>query len=184
MKAVLLLTVLIGTSLRAAATSPETQRRHLDQPTVIQNYPCAKDYAWFFADGRLNRCFISRDIDLGATRIPEGSIIELWPNGEIRYVMMKHNTVVSGVRCSGGGPLGPAEGAITVLYPAGGKLKSCYLAGDQIVQGVPCAGGGFWKATLGHDQAVEFYQSGKLKSCRLSQAFGDHKGGDSFLQPQ
>jgi hypothetical protein len=90
-------------------------------------------------------------------------------------------TLVSSVRCSGGGLLGPAEGSVTVLYP-GGKLKLCYLAGDQVVQGVPCASGGLWKATVGHDQAVEFYENGKLKSCRLSQDFGNHKRGDAFLQ--
>jgi hypothetical protein len=181
MKPLLSLSVLIGASLLSAAAPPETQRKHLDHPTVIQGYPCARGYAWFFPDARLNRCTVSREIDFGETHIPEGSIIEIFPDGRLRYVMMKHNVVVSGVRCSGGGPLGPAEGAITVLYPSG-KLRSCYLAGDQPVQGVPCASGGFWKATAGHDQAVEFYENGRLKSCRLSQDFGNHKRGEGFLQ--
>ncbi len=182
MRIALLLVILIAASILAvAAGAPETYRKHLDQPTVIQGYLCARDYAWFFKDGRLSRCFVSRDFDVGETRVPEGSIVDLWPNGGLHYVTMKHDTLVSGVRCSGGGLLGPAEGAITVLFLSG-KLKLCYLAGDQTVQGVPCASGGFWKATTGHDQAVEFYEDGKLKSCRLSRNFGGHKRGDSFLQ--
>jgi len=181
MKALLLLSVLIGASLLSADAPPESQRKHLDRPTIIQGYACASGYAWFFPDGRLTRCTVSREIDFGDTHIPEGSIVELFPDGRLRYVMMKHYTVLNGVRCSGGGPLGPAEGSITALYPSG-KLMSCYLDRDEAVQGVPCAGGGFWKAIVGHDQAVEFYENGKLKSCRLSQDFGNHKRGDGFLQ--
>jgi len=181
MKTLLLLSVVIGASLFSAAAPPEIQRKHLNQPTVIQGYPCARNYAWFFPDGRLNRCTVSRETDFGESHIPEGSIVVLFPDGGLRFVMMKHDAVVSGVRCLGGGPLGPAEGAVTVLYPSG-KLKSCYLAGDEAVQGVPCSAGGFWKAIVGHDQAVEFYESGKLKSCRLSQNFANLKRGDGFLQ--
>jgi len=181
MKTLLSLSVLIGASLLSAAAPPETQRKYLDQPTVIQGYRCARGYAWFFPDGRLNRCTISWEIAIGEANLPEGSIIELTQNGSLQYVMMKRDTVVSSVRCSGGGPLDPAEGSVTVLYPSG-KLKLCYPAAGQMVQGVPCASGGFWKAIVGHDQAVEFYENGKLKSCSLSQDFGNQKRGDSFLQ--
>lgn len=173
--------ILAGAFLLPSTALSQTQRKHLDQPTVIQGYPCAKDYAWFFPDGRLNRCTVSREFDFGEAHIPEGSIVELFPNGGLRYVMMKGNTVVSGIRCAGGGPLGAAEGAVTELYPSG-KLKSCYLPEDQLVQGVPCASGGFWKAIAGHDQAVQFYENGKLKSCRLSRDFRSRKRGDGFLQ--
>ncbi|MGA9585242.1 MAG: hypothetical protein WBQ95_07935 [Terracidiphilus sp.] len=181
MKTLLSLSVLIGASLLSAAAPLTAQRKHLDQPSVIQGYPCASDYAWFFPDRHLSQCFISRDIDIGEAHIPKGSIIELFVDGRLRGVMMKHNTSVSGVRCSGGGLLGPAEGAGTVLYPSG-KLKLFYLAGDQVVQGVPCAGAGFWTAIVGHDQAVEFYENSKLKSCRLSRDFAIQKRGDGFLQ--
>jgi hypothetical protein len=175
------LSVLINAALLFSVASPETHRRHLDQPAVIQYYPCDRGYAWFFPDGSLNRCTVSRQIDFGEAHLPEGSIIVLFPNGRLRFVMLKHNTVVSDVRCSGGGPLGPAEGSVTVLYP-NGKLKSCYLVMDEAIQGVPCASGGSWKAIAGHDQAVEFYENGKLKSCRLSQDFANQKRGDGFRQ--
>ena len=181
MKTLLLLSILIGASLLSAAAPVETQRKHLNQPTVIQGYPCARDYAWFFPDGSLYRCTFSREFDFGDARIPEGSIVHLLPNGSFDFVMLNHNTVISGALCSGGGLLGPEEGAMTALYP-GGILKSCFLARDQTVQGVPCASGGFWKAIFAHEQAVVFYPSGKLKSCGLSQEFANQKRGDGFLQ--
>jgi hypothetical protein len=184
MKLLLSLTVLltfpIGLSLPVAAESPAAQRKHLDQPTVIQGYPCAKDYAWFFADGRLNRCTLSREFAVGEARIPEGSIVELLEDGSLRYAMLKRPTVLSGMECTGGGPLGPGEGAMTALY-ANGKVKSCFLAKDATVQGVPCASGGILKATVGHEWAIEFNENGKLKSCGLSRDYGGYKRGDKFV---
>lgn len=183
MKALLCCAVLIGLSLPAATDKPATYRKHLDHPALIQGYPCAADYAWFFADGRLNRCFLSRDIDIGEAHVPGGSVVELFADGSLSYVMLKRNTVIGEVECSGGGPLGPAEGSVTELYPSG-KVKLCFLPADQTVQGVPCAAGGFWKAMAGHDQPVEFHENGKLKSCRLSRAFGNRKKYDQFRQPR
>lgn len=113
-----LFAILIASSLLPAAT-PKTKRKHLDQATIIQGHPCARDFAWFFPDGNLSRCTLSREFDFGEAHLPEGSIIQLFPNGNLRFVMLEQNTLISGVRCSGGGPLGPAEGAITVLYPSG-----------------------------------------------------------------
>lgn len=164
-----------------AAAPPGTHRKHLDQPTVIQGYPCAKGYAWFFPDSHLNRCSMARDFDLGEARLPSGSVIELFPDGSLRYVMLQHNTTLNGVPCAGGGPLGPAEGSVTILYPSG-KLKSCYLVEDQTVQGVPCARGGLWMAVAGHEHPVEFYDTGKLRSCGLARDFTGQRRGERFLQ--
>jgi hypothetical protein len=50
-------------------------------------------------------------------------------------------TRIHDVLCDGGGFLGPAEGSETAFYPSG-KLHQCYLAKNQVVQGVPCAQGG------------------------------------------
>jgi hypothetical protein len=44
--------------------------------------------------------------------------------------MLQHNSVIAGVKCSGGNwLLGPSEGAMTALYPCG-KLHSCKLSHD------------------------------------------------------
>lgn len=181
MKPLFSLAIFVAASLLAVAAPPETQRKHLDRPTVIQGYSCAKGSAWFFADGRLERCFLARETDLGGAHIPAGSILVLRPGGELSGMMLKRDTVLGGVRCSGGGALGAAEGAATGLYPSG-KLKACYLAADQTVQGVPCAKSGFWTAVAGYDQAVEFYEDGMLKSCRLSRDYGGHKQGESYVE--
>jgi len=186
MKTALLLVLTCFGWVSIGAATPDTYRKKLTQPTVIQGYPCAKDYAWFYPDGHLDQCFLSRNIDVGETHIPKGSIIQLFPVQDERRrligVMLNHNTVISGVRCSGGGLLGPAEGAGTTLYP-GGELYACSPVKDQLVQGVPCrhADGpigilyGLWFKHQDYDRGIEFYESGKLKSCGLSEDFGGQK---------
>ncbi len=99
--------------------------------------------------------------------------------------MMQHDSLVAGVRCSGGNRLlGPGEGAMTALYPSG-KLQQCWLAGDQVVQGVPCSTAGilgFFGDGARRDGGAKFYESGKLHSCTLSRDFGPQHRADHFDQ--
>jgi hypothetical protein len=162
-----------------AGPQPEVHRRTLQSPTEIEGYPCAKGYAWFFADGRLNRCTVTREISFGEARIPAGSYIGLHPDGTPEIVQMSHNAPILGMTCMGGSWLGPGEGAMVAFYPSG-KLKQCYLAGDQTVQGVPCMSGGFFGD--GRDGGAIFHENGKLQSCKLTKDFGSQRKGDRFHQ--
>jgi hypothetical protein len=87
---------------------------------------------------------------------------------------------VAGVRCAGGSALGPAEGSVTEFYPDG-HLKLCFGSEDQAVQGVPCARGGFWKATFGREWPVELDEHGRLMSCGLSRDFDGHSRGEKYV---
>jgi hypothetical protein len=162
-----------------AATDAQTHRKTLDQAAEIQGYPCAKGYAWFFADGKLANCAVSRDTAFGEATIPAGSWITLLPDGRPRIAQMKQDTKVAGVTCMGGSWLGPSEGAMTAFYPSG-KLEQCFLAGDQTVQGVPCTNGGILGDGVG--SGAMFHESGKLKSCKLTEDFGSQHKGDRFVQ--
>lgn len=166
-----------------AATTPQSIRKSLPQPTVIQGFPCAKGYAWFFADGQLQNCTVTREMPFGEITIPAGSWITLTEDGKPNFVQMPHDAPVLGMQCQGGGWLGPSEGSVVALYPSG-KLKSCFLAGDQTVQGVPCSHGGFFSTVSGPDPGVIFYESGKLRQCRLTADFGGKRKGELFKQAQ
>jgi hypothetical protein len=171
------------TQTGTAQSRTVTHRTKLHQITVIQGYSCDKGYTWFYSDGKLNECFVSQETQYGEALIPRGSSIDLKPDGRPSFAMLQHDSEVAGVKCSGGNwLLGPSEGAMTSFYPSG-KLWACSLAGDQVVQGVPCRHG---ESILGvayslfvkHqniDFGIEFYQSGKLKSCMLSEDFGGQK---------
>lgn len=165
------LPVLVGQSI---------EHKKLDQPTVVQGFPCDQGEASFYSDGHLQRCAISRDLLFGEAYIPAKSIIVLRPDGTPLRALLLRATEINGVHCAGAGLLGPGEGSTTDFYPSG-KVKLCFLDGDQTVQGVPCARGGFWKATLNHELPVEFAEDGKLKSCGLSADFQGQHPGDKFV---
>ena len=61
------------------------------------------------------------------------------------------------------------EGIMTSFFPSG-KLKECFLAADQEIQGVPCVHGGFFSELFGGDASTKFYENGGLRACRLSRA--------------
>jgi len=177
-----LLLILVSCGLTCAGWAgprPEVHRQTLHAPTEIQGYPCAKGYAWFFADGRLNRCTVSVETAFGEARIPAGTYIALNPDGTPAFVQMTHSAPILGVTCMGGSWLGPGEGAMVGFYPSG-KLKECYLAGDQTVQGVPCMNGGILGDGLG--LGAVFHENGKLKSCKLAKDFGGQRKGERFVQ--
>ena len=98
-------------------------------------------------------------------------------------LFFSHDAPVLGYTCKGGGPLGASEGATTAFYPSG-KLKQCWLAEDQIVQGVPCmAAGGFLTAIFHHGGfSTTFFENGKFRSCTLSKNFGGQRRGELIMQ--
>ena len=182
MKKTIIFTVLLCSLLCAASAASQSQtvRKKLDRPTEIQGYPCAKGFAWFYADGKLNRCTISRQIDFGEAKIPIGSIIALRPDAKPDFVQLSDDTQIAGIICRGGSWQGPAGGSTTAFYPSG-KLKQCFLAGGQEVQGVPCMNGGLIGDGRGH--AAQFSEDGKLQSCKLTKDFRGWRRGELF-QPR
>ncbi len=158
-------------------------RKTLDHPTEIEGYSCAKGFAWFFDDGRLNRCTVTRETAFGEASIPAGTYIALNPDGTPNFIQMSHDAPILAMTCRGGSFLGSGEAAVVTFYPSG-KLKVCSLAGDQIVRGVPCAAGGLIASLRGVDPGVLFYESGKLRACKLARDYGSQHKGERFVQRQ
>jgi len=166
------------------AGEPQKYRKHLDQATEIQGYRCAKGYAWFHSDGRLDSCTLDAQTAFGDALAPAGSWIRLTADGKPLYLGLARNTRILDFVCQGGGALGPQEGFTTVFYPSG-WLKLCWLAGDQDVQGVPCRGaGGFFTAVThgGRNPSAQFNEDGTLERCTLSKDFGGAKSGQEFVK--
>ena len=173
------------TVFSAAGQQSQLTRKELAQPTVIQAYPCAKGYTWFFPDGKLEQCAISEPIAFGEAQIPAGSVIVLRPDGKPRHVFLARDAYVLGYNVRGGGLLGPSTGFVTTFY-ADGKLSSIYLVDDQIIQGVPCRGGewGIFTDPVGGGNRVEFYEDGKLRSCKVTHDYAGRHAGQRVIPPR
>jgi hypothetical protein len=163
-----------------AASRPKTYRKTLDQPTVTQGYSCARGYAWFYADGHLASCTVSIETAFGQARAPAGSWVRLTPDGAPSLLVVRHDTRILDYNCRGGG-LGGPEGYTTAFYPSG-KLKVCWLAGDQDVQGIPCMGASFFADVFVGGAGVSFHESGKLRTCKLSRDFRSLRRGQHIVQ--
>jgi hypothetical protein len=163
-----------------AGTPAQKYRKTLEQPAEIQGYQCARGYAWFYADGKPASCTLARDTDYGVARAPAGSWITIDAQGKPKILQLVRDTQILGYKCRGGNwLLGPSEGATTAFYPSG-KLEECWLAENQVVQGVPCAASGMFTG----DSSVQFYENGRLQACKLSKDFGSLKKGQRFVQSQ
>jgi hypothetical protein len=148
-------------------TGDPLTRTRLSAPSDVQGYPCAAGYAWLFFDGRLRECAVSRETKFGEIAVPTGSWINLTHNGDPDTVFLAHDTPINGYLCKGSGLPGPIEGASTALYPSG-KLKTCWLASDTVVDGIGCAHASMMEDAFGGGSGTYFHENGRLQACKLS----------------
>jgi hypothetical protein len=167
------------------AATPTLNRQKLAADTFIQNYPCARGYAFFYPSGRLYQCAVSRETPFGNLLVPAGSLIVLQEDGLPHHVFLAHDTWLGPYHAMGGSLVGPSEGAVTGLYP-GGQLRSLYLVSDMRIQGVPCRGGewGFFTDSINGGNFVWFYENGRLRSCKVTEDYqGTPRGHRITLAP-
>lgn len=181
-----ILSILLAIGIPAAcAAIPALTRQKLAEDRIIQNYPCAQGWAWFYPDGSLRQCALARPTTFGAAQVPAGSIIVLTPDGKPHHVFLSRDWTIAGYQGMGPGWLPVAEGSITAFYPSG-RLQSIYLVADQTIQGVPCRGGqwGIFTDPFGGGNHVEFYENGNLRACKLTHDYKGRKSGHRIELPQ
>jgi hypothetical protein len=168
-----------------SASEPNAIRNKLEHDKTIQGVPCAKGDAWFYPDGALNQCALSRNATIGDILAPHHSVIELWPTGAPHLLRISHNATVGGYRVMGSPRTGFPADVVTTFYPSG-KLRSIYLVSDQTIQGVPCRGGGAWKLlaeSASDNNSIEFFNNGRLEACRLARDYAGHTRGQRLFLP-
>ena len=111
----------------------------------------------------------------GEITAPRKSWIHLTRNGAAQFIFLAHDAQIDGYACRGGG-----HDYSTALYPDG-KLKTCWLAADSMVNGIPCMRAGFVADVFGGGVETDFHENGHLKGCKLSRdaTIGDrtfHRG--------
>jgi hypothetical protein len=119
-------------------------------------------YAWFFANGKVSDCHVSREIRFGDLTIQASSEISLTENDAPKSVFLAKDAREGNIVCRGG-----ERAWSTALYTTG-RLKTCWLASDTVIDGIPCVRASFAADVFGGGAETDFDESGRLKACKLA----------------
>jgi hypothetical protein len=129
----------------------------------IQGISCTGSVE-YYQGGRLKSCTLGREDTISGQPLPPGTVVNLTPEGYLDWCFLQENTVIQGHLCRGSG-----HDFMTGFHP-NGKLKTAWLAQDEVIQGIPCAKYSFMSGVFGGGERTLFDESGRLRYCRLSEA--------------
>lgn len=156
------LVLLFGANARVPQ-SPVTKPVDLTKPTVVGNFLCAPGHGGrqvrVFEDGALAQCELAERTAFFGHAVDAGTFVYLRADGSPESAWLPWNTRLDGHLCRGTGYRG-----WSVDFHRDGRLRGCYLAEDETIQGVPCRKGTFGTEVTG-GAYVAFHPNGRLQSC-------------------
>jgi hypothetical protein len=158
----------------AQDTPPPISYVRLTHDTTVDGIRCGPSGRWragFFPSGRLESCALAEDYAVQRHALPARTWIHLRESGELASVWLPRDAMVQGHLCRGTGN----RGWSVTFYPDGG-LRTCYLAEEAVVQGVPCRKGSFWGEIRG-GVYIRFHRNGRLATCSAARSFVLHGTG-------
>jgi hypothetical protein len=143
-------------------------RRPLAADTVIGGIPCARTgraQAEFHKEsGRLAGCFLSREFEEAGHRFGTGTWLDRNASGVLWGAWLAQPTLLDGHTCFGKG----YKAWSTRFYPSG-RLESCYLTRDTVVEGIPCMHGTFWREIRGGSKTTLYlHPNGRMRQCQAA----------------
>ena len=128
----------------------------LASDTVIDDWPCKKDFIVFHPDWRLDELQLSRDYERNGIFMPERTWVFPDVQGNPGICMFPHDVNIQGYLVRGSWM--EKEGFMTLFY-ASGKLKLFYSREPVTVDGVTCDDSIF--------EGISLHESGRLQQCKL-----------------
>jgi hypothetical protein len=154
----------------AAQQRPALEQRKLVSSVVIDGIACAPtrwSYAEFYPSGRLASCPLAALTPIAGYRLPARTWVRLTEDGEIESVWLPQDTYLGDHLCRGTGDRG-----WSVTFHPTGVLRLCYLAREEIIEGIPCQKGSLWNEVRGRGRsAVHFREDGTLEKCQAARDF-------------
>jgi hypothetical protein len=145
----------------------EVAREQLERDTIVSGIHCqgTKRSAGFHPSGALESCALASDTEFFGHRFMAGTWVYLTELGELTSAWLIRDTELQGHICKGSG-----YGGWSVAFHRSGPLRICYLAQQQVIQGVPCRRGSLWGEIRG-GVSVHFHETGALESCSAARRF-------------
>jgi hypothetical protein len=104
---------------------------------------------------------------LAGNRLPAKSWVQLTETGRLEGVWLPHDSYLGGHLCRGTGNRG-----WSVTFHPEGALRMCFLAQEEVIDGIPCQKGSFWnEARGGNKTGVRLRQDGRLERCQAARDF-------------
>lgn len=148
----------------------------LSEDVDVRGRPCKRGWLKLHPNGVPSSFTAACELEFGKLKVPADTWVMQDENGLVVACALPRDMEIQGVLCRG---TGGAKGVQLEVYPSG-ALKRAFLAKDAVIQGVPCASG----VVSG---IVEFYEDGRLKSCKLNDAYSyggvDYKKGARLELP-
>lgn len=140
---------------RQAASGPA------GEVTEIQGIPCTGRVT-YDTSGRILSCTLGRDDTLSGQPLRAGTVIQLHPDGTLDWCFLQEDTMIDGHLC-----LGSGHNYMTAFH-RNGRLKTAWLAHDEVIDGIPCAKFRFLSSWFGGGDRTTFHDNGRLHLCTLS----------------
>ncbi len=131
-----------------------------------QEVSCSNEIEYYPND-YIEFCILAREDTLSGEIFPSGTGIHFSENGIFDWCFLQQDTNIQGHLCRGNG-----HNFMTSFHP-NGKLKTCWLADDELIQGIPCSKFRFISAIFvsfhGKSGQTSFHENGELQYCELSE---------------
>jgi hypothetical protein len=140
----------------------------LTEPVTLNGIVC-RDWLHIDSRGVLRQCVIERPFPFSGISVPAGSTVFFNPvqPGVVELIMFSEPVTINGIHIRG-------KMKVKTAFYENGQIKSCFLQGDQFIQGIPCS------ESLFHP--VSFYADGRILQCTLSE--DAQINGNDFLKGQ
>jgi hypothetical protein len=153
-----------------AQQQPALEHKKLASPAVIDGIPCAPTGSWhaqFYPSGRLASCPLAVPTTLAGHRLPAKTWVQLTEAGRLEGVWLPQDSYLDAHLCRGSGNRG-----WSVTFHPTGALRLCFLAQEEVIDGIPCQKGSFWNELRGGNRTgVVLREDGRLKRCQAARDF-------------
>jgi hypothetical protein len=112
-----------------------------------------------FADGSVEQCLLAESTDFFGHALMPGTVVNIRADGTPKGAWLPRDQPLDGHVCRGTG-----AGGWSVDFHPSGRLRGCFLADEEVIQGVPCRKGTFWTEVTG-GAYVGFHENGRLERC-------------------
>jgi hypothetical protein len=138
----------------------------LTEDTMIDGWPCKRDFVDFYPDWRLYGLLLFRDCERNGVFMPAGTWVFPDKKGNPGNCIFPYDVEIQGHLCRGG------KIEVFTSFYASGKLKFFRTRDPEMIDGVTC------KSSIFH--GIYLHENGRLWKCKLNEPV--RIGGEEYTK--